>query len=190
MLPVLLLNAANAALVAGCMIWAIRHTNPARGLFRFFTILSNLFCGAASLVTAIFAATGSLPFSVLLLKYAGTSAVAVTLLTVLFFLVPVTREFKRMLTGPEFFLHLLCPLLAIVSFLVFEKKTAMPAWTIAVGIAPVVLYGLVYMKQVIFTPEGRGWDDIYGFNRTGKWPVAFALMLLGATLIAFLLWLI
>jgi hypothetical protein len=46
------------------------------------------------------------------------------------------------------------------------------------------------MKQVIFTPEGRGWDDIYGFNRTGKWPVAFALMLLGATLIAFLLWLI
>ena len=73
MLPVLLLNAVNAVLVAGCMIWAIRHTNPARGLFRFFTILSNLFCGAASLVTAIFAATGSLPFFVLLLKYAATS---------------------------------------------------------------------------------------------------------------------
>lgn len=190
MWPVLLLNGTNVALITGCMIWAIRHTNPVRGLFRFFTILSNLLCAAVSLVVLLCAAAGSLPFWALLLKYAGTAAVTVTLLTVLLFLVPATRDYKRMLTGPEFFLHLLCPLLAIVSFLVFEKKTVMPAWTIAVGVLPVVLYGLVYLKKVFFTPEGRGWDDIYCFRRFRLWPVAFLLMLLGACLIAFLLWLI
>jgi hypothetical protein len=32
-------------------------------------------------------------------------------------------------------------------------------------------------------PEGKRWDDFYGFNKNGKWPVMFAVMLTGTFLI-------
>jgi amino acid transporter len=50
---------------------------------RFFTILSNLFCAVSALLLVL-----SLSQWAWLLKYVGTVAVTITLLTVLFFLGP------------------------------------------------------------------------------------------------------
>lgn len=187
MLPSLILNALNTVLVTGCMVWGIRKSNPASSLFRYFTTLSNILSALASLAVVIALICGALPLWTLLLKYAGTVAVTVTLLTVFLFLGPSTHDWKGLLYGAELLLHLICPLLAIVSLLVFEK-TAMPAWSIAVGILPVALYAVLYWYKVVRAPEERRWKDFYGFNRGGKWPLTFTLMLIGATLIAVALW--
>ena len=189
MLPSLILNALNTVLVAGCMVWGVRKANPTSSLFRYFTTLSNILSALASLAVAIAWLCGGLPFWALLLKYAGTVAVTVTLLTVLLFLGPSTRDWKGLLDGPELLLHLICPLLAIISLLAFEK-TAMPAWTIAVGVLPVALYAALYWYKVIRVPDERKWPDFYGFNRGGKWPLMSSLMLIGTAVVAFLLWLI
>jgi hypothetical protein len=36
---------------------------------------------------------------------------------------------------------------------------------------------------VIYAPEEKRWEDFYGFNRDGKWPVAYALMVAGTAVI-------
>ena len=51
------------------------------------------------------------------------------------------------------------------------------------GMFPVVLYGPVYLYKIIYAPEEKRWDDFYGFNKGGKWPVAFTGMVNGTFLI-------
>ena len=93
-----------------------------KAAFRFFTVQSNVLCAAACLLTAAFAMTGEVPEWVWLLKYAGTAAVTVTMLTVFLFLAPsVGKDWvKVLLTGTpsDLFMHLLTPAAALVSFCV------------------------------------------------------------------------
>ena len=189
MIPSLILNILNAAIVAGCIIWGVKKTDPWTRLFRFFTVLSNVLSGIASIAVAIcWLCCGAWPFWALLIKYMGTAAVTVTMLTVLLFLGPTSHDWKGLLSRADLFMHLICPLIAIVSLLVFEKTARMPAWTIAVGAAPVPVYGVLYMKKVVYSPEEKRWEDFYGFNRGGKWYLSFGLMVLGGALIALALW--
>ena len=188
MLPSIIINFAIVLINIACILFALT-VMPAKKLFRYFTTLSNVLCALASLVTAIFALRGALPLWVVLFKYAGTAAVSVTLLTVFLFLGPVSGEWKKLLSGADFFFHLLCPLLAIVSFCFFEKTRFAFGWT-ALAVAPVVLYGAWYLYRVIYARPEKQWEDFYGFNRGGKWPVSVALMLLGACVVAVVLWLV
>ncbi len=189
MIPSLILNLLIFLCVTACIAPALMKANSRSEVFRYFTTLSNVFCAIASLIVAIAELCGTVPFWALLLKYAGTAAVTVTMLTVFLFLGPTSHEWKGLLSGAELFLHLVCPVLAIVSFLVFEK-TAMPAWSIVIGLLPVPVYGVLYMYKVIFAPESKRWEDFYGFNRGGKWVLSYLLMTLGGAAIAFLLWLV
>ena len=64
---------------------------PERGKFalRFFTTQSNILVAAASLLTALaLSSEGTIPRWIWTLKYIGTAAVTVTMLTVLLFLAP------------------------------------------------------------------------------------------------------
>ena len=47
------------------------------------------------------------------------------------------------------------------------------------GMLPVLLYGPLYLYKILFAPPEKRWDDFYGFNKQGKWPVAFAAMVAG-----------
>ena len=187
MIPSLILNAAIVLIMIGCLVWGLIKARPRRRLFYYFTTLSNVLCAIAALAVCITRLCGELPFWALLLKYAGTAAVTVTMLTVLLFLGPVSKDWKGLLSRADLFLHLINPLLALVSFLFFEK-TAMPAWTIAVGTAPVVLYAILYWYKVIRAPEPRRWEDFYGFNRNGMWLVSGVAMLVGTSLICLAFW--
>ena len=149
--------------------------------FRFFTCQSNVFCAFAALLTAVFQASGSLPDVIWILKYIGTAAVTVTMLTVLLFLGPV-YNYKDLLKGSDLFMHLITPLLALVSFCVFEKR-GMSFGISLFGLLPVALYGPLYLYKTVFAPEDKRWDDFYAFNKTGKWPVSFAAMFTGTLLI-------
>ena len=159
---------------------------PERGKFalRFFTTLSNMLCAAACLLTALAINAGGIPEWIWMLKYIGTAAVTVTMLTVLFFLAPTFGKgaLKVLLSGTDLFMHLITPLLALVSFCVFEKR-GMTFCQSLWGMLPVVLYGPVYLYKILFALPEKRWDDFYGFNKQGKWPVAFAGMVLGTFLI-------
>ena len=159
---------------------------PERGkcALRFFTTLSNMLCAAASLLTALAINAGGIPEWIWMLKYIGTAAVTVTMLTVLFFLAPSFGKgaLKVLLSGTDLFMHLITPLLALVSFCVFEKR-GMTFCQSLWGMLPVVLYGPVYLYKILFALPEKRWDDFYGFNKQGKWPVAFAGMVLGTFLI-------
>ncbi len=152
-----------------------------RKTFRFFTCQSNVLCAFAALLTAVSQLAGGIPEWVWILKYIGTSAVSVTMMTVLLFLGPA-YSYKELLKGPDFFMHLLTPLLALLSFCVFEKR-GMRFSLALTGLLPVVLYGPLYLYKILYAPEGKRWDDFYGFNKSGKWPAAFAAMLAGTFLI-------
>ena len=159
---------------------------PERGKFalRFFTTLSNMLCAAACLLTALAINAGGIPEWIWMLKYIGTAAVTVTMLTVLFFLAPSFGKgaLKVLLSGTDLFMHLITPLLALVSFCVFEKR-GMTFCQSLWGMLPVVLYGPVYLYKILFALPEKRWDDFYGFNKQGKWPIAFAMMGLGTFLI-------
>ena len=152
------------------------------GALRYYTLLSNLLCAFASLAVALALMGGAVPRWIWLWKYIGAAAVTVTLLTVLFFLGPA-MGYKLLLSGRDLYLHLIGPLLAIVSFCFFERFYPLPLSLSLVGLAPVILYGLVYLYKVVLCPEDKRWEDFYGYNKTGKWPISFAAMVVGGALV-------
>lgn len=157
------------------------------GVLRFFTLLSNLFCALSALLLAAAALGGAVPRWIWLMKYIGTASVTVTLLTVLFFLAP-SAGYKNMLSGRDFHFHLCGPLLAIVSFCFFDRYYPLSLPLALTGVLPVLLYGVFYLYKVVLGPDEGRWEDFYGYNKNGRWPVAFTAMLVAAALICVLLW--
>ena len=153
--------------------------NPARGkrAFRYFTTQSNVFCAVSALFMCLF------PDAIwaYYLKVMGTAAVTVTMLTVLIFLSRL-YGFKPLLSGSDLFMHLITPLLAIISLCVFERR-GISFLASFIGGIPVALYAPLYLYNVVYAPEEKRWEDFYGFNRDGKWPIAYALMGAGAAVI-------
>ncbi len=151
-----------------------------RSTMRFFTAQSNVLCAVTALLMCQF------PQSRLswALKYIGTAAVTVTMLTVFLFLAPSMGKggLKQLLKGADLFLHLIVPLLALISFCVYEKR-GMGFGMSLLGMLPVVLYGPWYLYKVIYAPEGKRWDDFYGFNKGGRWPISFTMMFVGTFMI-------
>ena len=154
--------------------WDIRH---GRYALCFFTAQSNILCAISALILCF--SQGSVAW---FLKYIGTAAVTVTMLTVFLFLAPSMGGLVPLLNGKELFLHLITPLLALFSFFVFEKRGLSFVQSL-LGMLPVVLYGPLYLYKILYAPEEKRWKDFYGFNKGGKWPVAFAGMAIGTFLI-------
>ena len=186
MIPSILINAAVAGLAAAATAAHGRKV-PMKVVLRYYTALSNLLCAAACLAVVIARLCGEVPPAVLILKYVGTAAVAVTFLTVMLFLGPFVYDYKLLLTGPDLWLHLICPVLAIVSLLLWDKPDA-PFGIVLLGTLPVLLYGAVYLYRVLLAPPEKRWEDFYGFNRGGRWPLSLVLMLLGAFAVSAVLW--
>lgn len=157
--------------------------------FRYFTTDSNILCALSCaaavpyLLMSIGGGAVNLPSWIHGFRYAGTVTVTVTFLTVMFFLGPVFG-YGKMLGGSGLWLHLLCPLMTLVSFLWSENNA--PVGSVLPGILPVVLYGLVYLYQVVIRKENK-WDDFYAFNRGGRWPLSMVAMFAGALIISWAL---
>ena len=146
--------------------------------FRFFTILSNRFCAVSALLLVL-----SSSYWAWLLKYVGTVAVTVTLLTVILFLGP-NMGYKQLLSGKDLYLHLCGPLLAIASFCFMERRYDFSFPLSLLGILPVIIYGTVYLFEVVIW---KNWEDFYGYNRDGKWKLSMAAMFAGAFAVCMLI---
>lgn len=184
----LLIFCCTAAAYLGCFRMEDGRWSREQGLgaLRYFTLLSNLFCALAALALALALLGGGVPRWIWLGKYIGTAAVTVTLLTVLVFLGP-NMGYKALLSGRDLYLHLLGPLLAIGSFCFGERFYPLPPAIALTGLLPVILYGGFYLYKVVLCPADRRWEDFYGYNKNGKWPLSFAAMVLGGALVCLLL---
>ena len=162
--------------------------------FVFFTVDSNILAGLSALILLPLKfrrlKTGKpLPRAAITLSLISVSAVTVTFLTVLLFLGPVFG-FGSMYTGNNLWLHMVCPLLCIASY-VFDSESegrVNVPYTL-LSVLPTVVYGAVYFIMVIIVgQENGGWADFYGFNMGGKWYISMAAMLAAAYLIGLGLW--
>lgn len=161
---------------------------------RYFTTDSNLLAGLCCLPMLVWAAAvllgkkGPIPRAIQTVKHVGTTAVTVTMLTVLFFLGP-TQGYAAMLSGDMLYMHLLCPLLSILS-LVLCEGCGLTRRSCLLSTLPVLLYGGFYLyKVIVLGPSYGGWPDFYGFNiggdpfkpgfeKGGYWFISLPVMLL------------
>ena len=161
--------------------------------FRFYTIDSNILASLCGMFILIFTVRGMfrdrvmIPVWASLLKYIGATSVAVTMITVFVFLGPMLG-YPAMLAGNNLFLHLINPLLFILSFLLLETGDELPGYTAWVGLLPVALYGCVYLIMVVSIGlENGGWEDFYGFDRGGLWYVTVIVIAASTYLVCLLL---
>ena len=153
--------------------------------FQFFTVDSNILAGICSLIMLFFNikriknVDTPVPKGFQLFKFAGTVAVTLTFITVVAFLGP-TMGYELMFEGPCLYMHLTTPILAIITFCVFEAGDRLSAKQALTGVIPTIIYGAVYFTMVIIVGvENGGWNDFYGFNSgflEGRWYISIVAM--------------
>ena len=166
---------------------------PRYKVFRYYTTLSNVLAALAAVPMAVCAVRSlagggdRVPKVLSLLRYMSVSALTLTMMTAFCFLGPLFG-YTAVLTGANFWFHLIVPVLAIVSFLFFEPGADYPRKNPFAGIAGTLVYGAVYVRMVIFVGADRGgWPDFYGFNIGERWYVTVLVILAANLLFARLL---
>lgn len=153
--------------------------------FKYFTTDSNILAAIGSVIYLAALKKDKVPQWVTVFKFVGTVAASITLLTVFFFLVPMsvvrTGHFASVplfFKGNVFVLHFSTPVLAIIAALFLEKDEKITKKQAALGLLPPAVYGLVYFAMVVVL---KVWRDWYGFTFGGKlWlvPIVVTVMLL------------
>ncbi len=144
--------------------------------FCMFTVNSNILCGLGMMQALPYTIDGlrtknfHMPNWSVDFLFAGVTSVALTFIISLFVLAPV-KGFVLIFTGSRFFLHGLCPILAIITFCFFIENHVISWWEALISALPVLLYAMVYYFMVeILGPDNGGWDDFYGFlTRIPQW---------------------
>ena len=137
--------------------------------FCMFTVNSNILCAVAMSLVIPYTIDGfrkhnyHLPRWVVLTAFTGVTAVALTFLVSLCILAPV-KGFVLIFSGSRFYLHGLCPVLAILAFCFFISDQRISFWNTFYALIPVFLYATLYTVMVIVIGEEKGgWNDFYGF---------------------------
>ena len=151
--------------------------------FCMFTVNSNILCAAAMAMVIPYTLDGlrthnyHMPRWIVDLVYMGVTAVALTFLVSLFILSPA-KGFVLIFTGSRFFLHGVCPILAIVAFCFFMSEKRLTIRDSLLALIPVLIYAVVYYVMVaVLGEEKGGWNDFYGFlSRLPHWIPLTAIM--------------
>ena len=157
--------------------------------FRFFTIDSNILAALSCLavipfnIRALKTGEDCIPLWAARFKFIGTDVVALTMLTVLFYLIPV-QGIELMTASSNLYLHIICPPVVILSFILLEKCT-LKKKDYLFGVATVFVYAVIYLMQVVVIGEAAGgWPDFYNFNDNNTWPFFFAGIMLFTYLVS------
>lgn len=141
--------------------------------FKYFTVDSNVFAGIISLVMMIVQLLidkgkgrfKKIPKLLHLLKLAATTGVTLTMLVTAFFLAPFQYDFFSLFMDSNLFLHLVIPLVCIVTFVFFEPADISTAQTFA-GAVPMLIYAIFYSTNIILHLQNGQTShdyDWYGF---------------------------
>ena len=167
--------------------------------FKYFTVDSNVFAGLVSLIYMLYLCCLSmgkikeLPKWLNYLKLAATSGVTLTMMVTVCFLAPrTTTTYFAYFMNSNLFMHLLTPLLCIISFAFFEPAGLSFKESLA-GTCPMILYSLYYIPNILLHLDNGKVSsayDWYGFLFGGLNTIWFVipLLLLITWLFALCLW--
>lgn len=170
------------------------------GMFKFFTVDSNILMGITSLIFLIYGAKSlkdkryKTPKKVYLLKLISTTAVTITFLVVFCYLGQISKGGMRsMLLNSNLLFHLFIPVLSIISFIFFERNDKLSAKNALFGILPTLIYGTFYLINVlIHTQNGKVSPiyDWYWFVQQGIWStvIVVPVIFLISYLIGLFIW--
>ena len=169
------------------------------GMFKFFTVDSNLFMGIISLIFAIFeirllkGSINEIPKYMYILKLMATTSVTLTFIVVFAYLGPLVGNIYLMILNSNLFFHLLVPVFSMITFIFCERNNKMSFKYSFYGLIPVIMYGLYYLINVlihmdngIVLPE----YDFYYFVQNGIWTaiVVVPVMFIISYTISLILW--
>jgi hypothetical protein len=180
------LNMLIVILVIVGTIIMLTNTDSGSGLtssgvenLKYFTVLSNEFCGIVALIWLIFLVKGR-KFPVLF-KLMSVAAVGLTFLIIAAFLAPMYSELN-LYAGSNLFFHLIVPLVAMVEFLLIRTDEKIPFRYTFISASLSLIYGFCYYINIQINGIGEWPDtnDWYGFLNWG-YPVGF--MIYGVTVL-------
>ena len=154
------------------------------GNLKFYTVLTNVFCGVIALVYLVFILLGKDTGKIRVLKLAAVCGVAITFAVVAFMFGPL-YGYPQFYKRGNLFFHLLLPLVAMAEF-ILVRRPKMPFKHAVFAAIPTLLYGLGYMTNILINGMGGQWpdtNDFYAFLSWG-WPVGI-MIFAGITLTAF-----
>ena len=166
-------------------------------MFLFYTELSNLFAMAVCQLTALcqlgaLVTGGEMPRWVRTLKYIAVCCLMLTFLTVVFVLAPMygpDGHYVMLLTSSMLYNHFLNPVLAFVSFVLWERAAPLPRSAVNRAMIPTLIYGSIILAANI----ARVYVGPYPFFHIYEQPVwvscLWAVVILGSNyLIALAIW--
>lgn len=169
-----------SVIVCGCTLYAISEVLISKAVegyddvfeetFKFFTINSNIFSALAASFIIPYAAEGirkrifRLPKWVSLIQLSAVLCTTITMFFSLFFILP-GKGVQAAFGGDYFYLHGLCPLLALILLFLVEADNRFSLEDTFICLLPFALYALVYTTRVVLIGEqAGGWSDFYGLN--------------------------
>lgn len=156
-----------------------------RGLktFCMFTVNSNILTAIGMSLVIPYAIDGlrkpyyNLPGWLITFLLACTTSVSLTFIVCLFILFPA-QGFYMIFWGSRFFLHLICPILAFVSFTFIMSSHRIPRVSTFFAVIPTLIYACVYfVLVVVIGEENGGWNDFYGFTTYVPFYVSAAVII-------------
>lgn len=151
------------------------------GVFKFFTVDSNLFAGIISFIfilneiSIIKGEKKEISDKLYILKLMATTAVSLTFIVVFVYLGNIAENgLISLLLNSNLFFHLIIPLLNIIDFIFFIKKDNITYKYAFYGLIPTLLYAVFYTTNVIIHIEnGRVSPkyDWYWFVQNGLWTM-------------------
>ena len=148
--------------------------------FCFFTTDSNLLVALTSLLMLMYNFRNIEPPAwIMKLRLMGVAAVSLTIVTVLVFLTWFdycrggAKLALALYQGNCFVMHIITPLLAIVSFTVLERRPRLAKVDALWGMLPMAIYAVVYLCLVV----AGVWEDWYGFTFGGRYWLTAVLLI-------------
>ena len=149
--------------------------------FQYFTNLSNIYAGLVALFLFVYTIIhlnddSPLPKWLSLVALSAATGVALTFLTVLFFLAPTYamkgNNYFVMFMDDMIFTHFLTPVICSIVFVLFLKHEKINFKEAMFGVIPMALYASVYSPMVLT----HTWDDFYGFTFGGNGWLIFLVL--------------
>ena len=176
------------AITSGLILYAQNGVAPI-DLFQYFTIEANTITALGSAIIIPYAIDGFrkkrfyCPKWAVFFYYSGTVCTTLIMLFATFVISLVDPEMA--FNGYNFYLHIVCPIMILISFFLIESYYNISLKDSIKGIIPVFIYALVYIYKVILVGvDAGGWEDIYYFTKYTIAPVSFVAMMTIAFLVS------
>ena len=153
--------------------------------FQFFTVDSNILLLLCTITYVIYLALylkkriATIPKWVVVFKMAGTVGVTITFLVTVCFLTFLYGW--HLFVNSNLFFHVLCPIIACVSFFSAENAPKISFKASLWLMAPMICYGFYYVTNVLIHMENGQVSylyDFYGFAQGGAFSIVISLTIM------------